>query len=229
MRSRSLSVLVLVVIGGVAAASPSSAVGEDKPPPDQTAVEAVTKVFDARSVRSLDRSTFESVRRYFSTGLCRQIDKFLDALDRLNQRRDQVAQQAGIAESWWWPPEVDIDVHLLLKDDPLTNRAGVPDKLTMSEPRHIGKRIEILVTENYVGTAVDGTDLGGTKTCNVSCLPESDKWVIGEVTFTTQQYGRTSTTTLSQIVQQKENQTRKLEGRIKDFKRDIRPATPTSR
>jgi hypothetical protein len=228
MRSWRLSVLVSIAICAVAVALRST-VAADNLPQGDSAAEAVTQVYAVKSMRPVNRATFKPIRRYFSSSFCRKIDKLLNAFERMNARRDQIAQQAGIAEAWWWPPEVDIDVHLLLKDDPLTDRAGVPDRLTIGKPRQVGNRMEIMVTEDYFETGGDGTNLGGTKTCDVIFVPENNKWVIDDVRFTTDQYGRRTTATLGQIVQSKTYQAGKLEHRMKNFKRDVRPAMPITR
>ena len=194
-------------------------------PQEETGAEIVKKVFDVSRVRPLDPSSFAPLRQYFSAKQRRNIDDILKALDRLVAKRDRVAEQAGMTDSRWWPPGIDLDVHLLLKGDPLTDRSGLPDTLSISKPRRADNGLEIVATESYIATAQDGSDLGGVKTCYTKLVREDDRWTIDEITFTIRQYGRVKTTTLSRILQEKSRRLRELEKRIGNFKNDVKRPT----
>jgi hypothetical protein len=200
-------------------------------PNEETAVQAVRKVFDLSHLRPLEASSFDPLRPCFSVKQQRNVDAFFKAFGRLVAKRDRVAGQAGIRDSRWWPSDVALDLHLILKGDPLTNRAGLPDKFSIGEPRRVNNGLELVATETYIETAQDGSDLGGIKTCHVKLLPEKDKWTIDEIVFKTQQYGRDRETTLSKILQGDCKRLRELEERIKDFTYDVRrprPVRPTN-
>ena len=116
--------------------------------------------------------------------------------------RNRVAEQLGIKQDWWWPGDVGTDVHAVMKNDPLTDRASVPDKVSISAPRLLDRKLEIGVEDRYEEIAADGTDLGGTKFSHVTLVPLNGRWVIEDVAFTVRQYGRTKSTTLTEILGQ---------------------------
>jgi hypothetical protein len=197
-----------------------------KTPPEATAIEAVRQVFESTVVHQLDRSRFEALSPYFSLALGGKIENFLRAWDHLTMRRNQAAKEAGIATASWWPPTVALDVQLVSKDDLLTNRATIPDKLEIGKPQEQRNRLNIVVIEKYIEIADDGTDLGGTKVCRVFFVIQGDRWVIDEIAFRTRQYGREKETTLTEILQQTSRKLRAIQLRIKEFHNEVRPAVP---
>lgn len=197
-------------------------------PPDVTALEAIHHVFQTDDIRPLRRASFEPLRRYFSDGMQKKVDEVLGSLDALIARRNQVAAQANIDDESWWPPYVWNDVHAAVRGDPLTNRSGMPDKINIGEPYRQGELLEILVTEKYVETANDGTDMGGTKVCRVSFVARADRWIIDEIVFIVDQYGRKKTTSLTAILRRETKRFRGLQMQIKDFNNRVRPAKPVS-
>jgi hypothetical protein len=197
------------------------AFGEDSRtefPPIETGVEAVRRVFDVKAIRPLDRSSFDPLRRYFSARQQTNVEHFLVALTDLTTARDQAAARAGIKQKWWWPPNVDLEVHLATKDDPLTDRAVVPNKLSISKPRKVENALEITVKEVYTARAQDGTGLGGTKTSKVMLVPQDKRWTIDEITFTAHQYGKTEAETLTKILGETTKRLRNARQKITSLK-----------
>jgi hypothetical protein len=203
--------------------------GQTEFPPLETASEAVRKVFDVRNIRPLRRSSFEPLRKYFSAKQRKNIDEFLHALDDLIALRNRLAEQVGIKQEWWWPPDIDIEVHLVMKNDPLTDRATSPDELRISAPELLKAKLAVTVKEVYKETAQDGTDLGGTKTTKVTLVPEHRRWVIDGVVFEVRQYGKTNTVTLTQILAQETKQLRSTSHKIANRQVEIRSAQPVSK
>jgi hypothetical protein len=169
-------------------------------PPLATGSEAVRKVFDVGNVRPLQSSSFESLRKYFSAKQQKNIEEFLHTQDQLIEAKDRLAKQAGIKQQWWWPKGIGVEVHVITKNDLLTDRSTRPDKLRISAPQLLNAKLEITVKEVYTEMAADGTNLGGTKISKVMLVPENHRWVIDEVAFQTRQYGRVKTETLTEIL-----------------------------
>src|SRR5947209_2178651 len=70
-------------------------------PPIATGSEAVTEIFDVKSIRLLQPASFAPLRKYFSVRQQRNIDKYLRALNELTITRNRIALQAGVKEKWW--------------------------------------------------------------------------------------------------------------------------------
>ena len=200
--------------------------GEERLPPLGTSVETVKRVFEVSTVRPLDSSSFEPLRKFFSVKQQRKVDEFLRALNELVAKRNSLARRAGIDAKWWWPPNVDTTVHLITKDDPLTSRGDTPDTLEIGQPEENNKNVEITIKEVYKASALDGSDLGGAKTSRVMLVPENGRWVIDEVIFTSRQGGRIHTRTLSDILRTDAKRLRDVRHQIKDMTTEVRPAIP---
>lgn len=199
-------------------------------PPSTTAVEAVTKLFDVKAVRSLDRSSFEPLRHYFTLRQQRNIDGYLATVDRLNSIRERLAQRLDITDPWWWPSNIGTDVRLITKDDPLTNRSAIPDELRIGQPEHYNGKLQLTAKEIYTETALDGSNLGGTKTCFVIFLPMHGRWAIDEIVFSVSQYGRVEKTTLTQILRDDTKRLHDVGSRIDvAVKPEVRRAVPVGR
>lgn len=194
-----------------------------------TGLEAVTKVFDVKGIRSLEPPSFEPLRMYFSARQRRDIDEYLRALDQLTVTRSRVAREVGIKDEWWWPADIGTTVHMVIKNDPLTDRASVPDEVTISGPRLHDRKLRITVNETYKGVTADGTDLGGTKSSKVTLVPAEGRWVIDQVVFTVSQYGKTTVTSLDEILARNTKQLRLARQKIENRKFDVRTARPVSR
>jgi len=191
-----------------------------------TGSEAVAKVFDVKTVRPLELSSFGRLRKYFSARQQKNVDQFLGALSNLIATRNRIAGRLGIKQEWWWPADVGTDVHIVMKHDPLTDRAMPPDELSITSTRLLDQKLTMRVEERYKEVARDGTDLGGTKVAKVSLVPEGGRWVIDDITFTVQQYGKRSATTLTQILAEDTNQLRNAREKIANRKFEIRTARP---
>jgi hypothetical protein len=224
----SLALYGVIILAG----SSTGARGENVRPellPLETASEAVRNLFDVKSVRPLGPSSFEPLRKYFSTRQQHNVDQFLRALDELMAARNRVAEQVGIKQEWWWPADIGTDVHIVMKNDPLTDRASIPDKVSMSAPTLLGRKVEISVEDRYKEIARDGTDLGGTKSSKVTLVPGHGRWVIDEIVFTVRQYGKTNVTSLEQILASDAKELRVARQKIANRKVEIRSARPTSK
>ena len=197
-------------------------------PPVTTGSEVVKKVFGVRSLRPLERGSFEPLREYFSIKLQKEVDQFLRALDKLTATRNRVAARAGIKQGWWWPANVGADVHVITKNDQLTDRGSVPDAIRFSKPILRDRKLEIEVQERYDEIAADGTDLGGKKSSKVTLVPEKGRWVIDNISFTVDQYGTTKMTTLAEILARDAKQLRVAQEKIEKQRFEIRTAKPIS-
>jgi hypothetical protein len=197
-------------------------------PPLAAGSEAVRSVFDVKTVRPLDSSSFEGLRKYFSVRQQKNVDQFLDALTNLIATRNRVANRLGIKQEWWWPPDIGTDVHIVMKNDPLTDRAATPDKVSLTPSRLVDLKLIIEIKERYKEVARDGTNLGGTKLARVTLIPEGGRWVIDDITFTVHQYGKTNVTTLVQILAEDTKQLRNAQQNIANRKFEIRTARPAS-
>jgi len=197
-------------------------------PPVTTGAQAVKKVFGVRSLRPLEPGSFEPLLKCFSIKLQKDVDQFLRALDTLTATRNRVAAKAGIKQDWWWPANVGTDVHVITKNDQLTDRGSVPDAIRFSEPSLRDRKLEIEVQERYDEIAADGTDLGGKKSAKVTLVPEEGRWVIDNVSFTVGQYGTTKMTTLAEILARDAKQLRVAQDKIANQRFEIRTAKPVS-
>jgi hypothetical protein len=198
-------------------------------PPLESASKAVRRVFDVKSVRPLERVSFQSLRNYFSTRQQHNVDQFLRALDDLMAARNRVAERVGIRQEWWWPPDVGTDVHILMKNDPLTDRGSTPDEISISSPTLLDRKVEITVEDRYKEIARDSTDLGGTKLSKVTLVPTHGRWVIDDIVFTVQQYGKTNVINLEQLLASDTKELRVARQKIANRKVEIRTAQPPSR
>jgi hypothetical protein len=171
-------------------------------PPQATAVEAVVNVFAtppakqrerspltqqpvSSSVRPLQESTFEPLRKYFSAEQQRNIDQFLRALSDLANARNQRAKLVGIQGHSWWPTTVDdLKVGAVTSKDLLCDRYDPPEKVTIAQPRRSNGRLEITIHEAFTEHGQDRVLGKGKKTSIVILIPESDRWVIDEVIST---------------------------------------------
>jgi hypothetical protein len=197
-------------------------------PPVTTGLEAVKKVFDVRILRPLEPGSFQPLRKFFSIKLQQDVDQFLRALNRLTSTRNRVAAKAGIKQDWWWPADLGTDIHVITKNDQLTDRGSVPDAIRFSEPILLDRKLEIDVQERYDEIAADGTDLGGKKSAKVTLVPEEGRWVIDNVSFTVRQYGTTKMTTLVEILAKDVKQLRVAQKKIEKHRFEIRAAKPVS-
>lgn len=198
-------------------------------PPVATGSEAVRTIFDVKGIRPLEPASFAPLRMYFSARQQRNIDEYLRVLNELTTARNSVAAQAGIKEEWWWPADIGTDVHVVMKNDPLTDRASVPDDVTMAAPRLLDRKLQITVNDTYKEIAGDGTDLGGTKLSNVTLVPADGRWVIDEIVFTVRQYGKTTVTGLDEILDRNIKQLRLARQKMGDRKFKVRTARPVFR
>jgi hypothetical protein len=197
-------------------------------PPVATGSESVKKVFDVKQVRPLQPASFQPLRRYFSPTQQKHIDQFLRVLGELIAMRNRVADQVGIKQEWWWPADIGADVHAIMKNDPLTDRASVPDEVTISDPTLLGRKLEIKVEDRYNEIARDGTDMGGTKCSRVTLIPEDGRWVIDNVVFTVRQYGKTEVASLAQILATDTKQLRSAWQKMVNRKFEVRTPQPVS-
>jgi hypothetical protein len=224
----SLALYGVIILAGSATATRDENLRPELPPLE-SASEAVRNVFDAKSVRPLERSSFEPLRTYFSSRQQHNVDQFLRALDELMAARNRVAEQVGIKQEWWWPADIGTDVHIVMKNDPLTDRGSIPDELSISPPTLLDRKVEISVEDRYKEIAQDGTDLGGTKSSKVTLVPGHGRWVIDDIVFTVRQYGRTNVTNLEQILAADTKKLRVARQKIANRKVEIRSAQPASR
>jgi hypothetical protein len=181
-----------------------------------TATEAVNRVFapypkgkkeiwpisgDPRytPVRPLQQSTFASLREYFSSRQQGNVDQFLQALSDLTHARDRLAKKLDMHEKWW-PTGIDLlKVDAVLTQDLLTRRSESPDKMNVSIPRPVDKKLEVTIQESYTEHGQDRVLGPAHRTSLATLIPERNRWVIDEIkTTTTDAYGETSTETLSQ-------------------------------
>jgi hypothetical protein len=197
-------------------------------PPVAIGSEAVKKVFDVKEVRPLQPASFQPLRRYFSARQQKRIDQFLRVLGELTLMRNRLADQLGIKQEWWWPADIGGHVHAIMKNDPLTDRASVPDEIRISDPTLLGRKLEIAVEDRYNEFARDGTDLGGTKSSRVTLIPEHGRWVIDNVVFTVRQYGTTKVTSLAQILAIDAKQLRFARQKMVNRKFEVRAPQPVS-
>lgn len=142
--------------------------------------------------------------------------------------RNHLADQAHIKQGWWWPADVSADVHVIMKNDPLTDRASVPDEMTISSPTLHGRQLEITVEDRYNEIARDGTNLGGTKSSTITLIPENGRWVIDNVIFTVRQYGKTETKSLAQILTTDTKQLRLVQQKLVNQQFEVRTPEPVS-
>lgn len=200
-------------------------------PPDVTAIEAVTAVFepspvDARSrsalsgqpsswVRPLQNSTFEPLRKYFSSERQRNIDQFLQALTDLAKARNRRGELVGIGTHSWWPPTVDdLKVAAVVSQDLLCDRYEQPEKITISLPRRSNSHIKITVRETFTEYGQDKVLGKGQKTSVVTLIPENGRWVIDEVVSTVHDSIGTHLENLSGLVRDAIKPLRKAEREI---------------
>jgi hypothetical protein len=198
-------------------------------PPVATGSEAVRRIFEVKAIRPLEPASFEPLRKYFSTRQQRNINEYLRVLHELTVARNRVAQQAGIKEKWWWPADVGTDVHVIMKNDPLTDRASAPDEVTISAPTLLRRKLRITVDDTYKEIAGDGTDLGGTKSSKVTLVPGDGSWVVDEVVFTVRQYATTTVTSLDEILTRDIKQLRFIRQKMENRKFEVRAARPVSK
>ena len=197
-------------------------------PPVVGGSEAVEKVFDINRVRPLEPASFQPLRRYFSVRQQKRIDQFLAALNQLTVKRNCLADRMGIRQDWWWPADLNLDVRALMKSDPLTDRALVPDEVRISDPTVFDRKLEIMVEDRYNEIARDGTDLGGTKSSRVTLIPENGRWVIDSIVFTVRQYERMTVTSLAQILDRNIKQLRLALRKIPRGELEVRTPKPAS-
>jgi hypothetical protein len=198
-------------------------------PPAATGSEAVRRIFEVKGIRPLEPASFEPLRKYFSTRQQRNIDEYLRVLDELTVTRNRVAQQAGIKENWWWPADVGTNVHIIMKNDPLTDRASTPDEVSISAPTLLHRNLRITVDDTYKEIAGDGTDLGGTKSSKVTLVPADGRWVVDKVVFTVRQYRTTTVTSLDEILARETKQLRLIRQKMENRKFEVRAARPVSK
>lgn len=224
----SLAFYSLIILVGPSVGSRGENVRPELPALE-TASETVRKVFEVKRVRPLERSYFESLRKCFSGRQQHNVDQFLRALDELMAARNRLSENLGIKEEWWWPADIGAEVHIVMKNDPLTDRASIPDEISVSAPTLLDRKVEISVEDRYKEIARDGTDLGGTKTSKVTLIPSDGRWVIDEIIFTVRQYGKTNVTSLEQILASDAKKLRVARQKIADRKVEIRSGRPSSK
>lgn len=207
---------ILFALGLAVAVGPivSARGADDLIPPAETAIEAVKDLFDISAVRPLERSSFEPLRHCFSAAQQRNIDAYLQTLERLTATRDALAARLEISDRWWWPSDIGMELRLITEGDPLTDRGAVPDKLKIGEPRLLRNQLRISAQEIYEETDAAGKDLGGRKDCEIVLTAEKQRWAIDEITFTVRQYGRVETRTLTATVRKGTKQLQQLRRRI---------------
>jgi hypothetical protein len=186
----------------------------------------VRRIFDVKGIRPLAPASFEPLRVYFSARQQRNIDEYLRVLNETTATRNRVAAQSGIKEEWWWPADIGTDVHIVMKNDPLTDRASVPDEVAMAAPKLLDRKLQITINEIYKEIAGDGTDLGGTKSSNVTLVPADGRWVIDKVVFVVRQYGKTTVTNLDEILDRNMKQLRLARQKMENRKFRVRTARP---
>ena len=208
------------MIGAFCAAMTFAALAHGQTPQQSTATEAVEEVFakhSARkqvsplsgdlsysSVRPLSDSTFAALRRYFSVEQQQNADQFLGALQDLIDARNQLARRLGIKQEWWWPiTGVELlKVRAAVEQDLVTGRSYHPDKVVVSEPKIIDRKLEIKIQETFTEVGQDRVLGQGNRTSVVTFIPQKDRWVIDEIkTTTTDANKETTTETLSQRLQ----------------------------
>jgi hypothetical protein len=189
--------------------------GSERGPSEATAIEAVTRVFGPSTVRALQNSTFEPLRKYFSTEQQRNIDQFLQALTDLANVRNRRAQLVGINGNLWWPPTVDgLKVAAVASQDLLCDRYAPPEKITISLPRRSNSHLKITVRETFTEYGQDRVLGKGDKTSIVILSPENGRWVIDEVVSTVHDSGGTNVETLTKLVRDAIKPLRKAQSEI---------------
>lgn len=175
----------------------------DNLPPINTSAEAVTAVFHAKIMRPLT-SSFESLRRYFSSRQQKNIDEFLRASADLIDKRNSLARRLGIQQRSWWPTGVDsfqVTTVLSADRDLLTGRTEVPDEIKISSPKIVDRKALIQVTEKFKEHGQDRYLGSGVKTSSVTLVSEHGVWVIDDIVFTTSHpEGATDSKTLTQVI-----------------------------
>ncbi len=207
---------ILYLAAAIATAVANGA--SEQSPPQATAVEAVANVFSTSpaarqerspltqqpttsSVRPLQNSSFEPLRKYFSAGQQRNIDQFLHALSDLASARNRRARLVGILGYGWWPPTVDdLEVMAVSSKDLLCDRYERPEKITVSPPRRSNGRLEITVHEAFMEHGQDRILGKGKKTSIVILIPENDRWVIDEIVSTLHDSGGTRIDKLTELL-----------------------------
>jgi hypothetical protein len=94
----------------------------------------------------------------------------------------------------------------------------------MSAAKLLGRKLRITVDDIYKEIASDGTNLGGTKTSNVTFVPSDNRWVVDQILFTVHQYSRTTLIGLDEILARDIKQLRLIRQKIEKRKFEIREA-----
>jgi hypothetical protein len=208
-----------IVVYAVAATAAAVLVEAAEPLlPESTGVEAVMKVFatspihqtplspltqqpTSSRVRPLQKSTFEPLRKYFSTEQQRNVDQFLQALTDLANARNRRAELVGVRGHSWWPPTVDdLKVAAVTSQDLLCDRYEPPEQFTVSSPRRSNGQLKVTVHEAFTEYGQDRVLGKGQKTSVVILIPENGKWVIDEVVSTVNDSSGTRVEKLTELL-----------------------------
>jgi hypothetical protein len=156
------------------------------------------------SVRPLSSSTVGPLYGAFSVRQQKNIDAFLRAVNSLVDTRNRFAKAVGVEATWWWPTGIDrLKVDALLTQDLLTGRTDNPDEMTISTPRRLDGQLQVTVDETYTEHGQDRVLGQGHRTSLVTLFRQEGRWVIDEITTTsTDAYGKTSTETLTERLQE---------------------------